>query len=286
MSFTIAIILTVIFAVIFNQSTRFLFKSSKHEGAAIIIAEVAAALSVILWLPLFGLDVSMPIRLWGLLILSCIFYAINDRLGATVKKHLEVSVFSVLNKSSDVFLILIGITIFKQQPTIEKIIGALFIIIGQILLTYKKGKFHLNKYFLIGLLTNLLFAIAFSIDIDTSDNMSVPIYIGITYIIPAIFIALAERLNPKTIINEFRHMNKLTLALTGISWGTYITAMITAYQKGDVITVVSISALSVLIDVLIGSVVFKEKSNFAGKVLAAILVIIGIILTVIDLSFI
>ena len=91
MSFTIAIILTVVFAVIFNQSTRLLFKSSKHEGAAIIIAELSAALSVVLWLPLYGIDISMPFKLWGLLILSCIFYAINDRLGATVKKHLEVS---------------------------------------------------------------------------------------------------------------------------------------------------------------------------------------------------
>lgn len=280
MSFALAISISIIFIVIFNQSAKYLFNKSVSEGASVIIAELIGAIGALLWIPVFSFNLIMPLALWGLLLIACIFYAVNDRLGAKVKKNLEVSVFSVVNKTSDVFLIIIGFLVFRQVPTLGKIIGVVLIILGQIILSYKKGKIVINKYFALGLLTNLIFSVAMSIDIGISDKLSIPVYVAIGLAVPALLIFIFERIKISTLISEFKGMNKVILTLVGLSWGSFIVMSLYAYQHGEIISVVALTSLSVLINVVVGIILFKEKENLINKIIAAIVVVAGVILTV------
>ena len=73
-----------------------------------------------------------------LLGIACIFYAIADRINTTARRGLEVSIYSILGQLSTVFLILWGIIFFKETIVLKKIIGALLILMGNILVIYKK----------------------------------------------------------------------------------------------------------------------------------------------------
>lgn len=281
-TFAVVMIIVVLFAVLFNQSSRLYFKKANNVGASTIIAQVFAALGALLWTFLFPLDMYMSFGLWTLLLLASVFYALNDRLGADVKKNLDVSVFSLLNKTSDVFLIIISILIFRQVPNIYKVISAMLIIVGQITLSYKKGKFEINKYFIIALITNLIFSIAISIDIGISNEINLPIYVALTLLIPSTFIAIGERIKVSDIKKEFISSNKIPLFITGFSWGTLIVASLYAYQFGSIISVVVINALAVIINVLIGIFIQKEKENLIMKLVAMTFVTIGVLITILS----
>ncbi|MFA7300752.1 MAG: hypothetical protein WC069_00350 [Candidatus Shapirobacteria bacterium] len=273
--------LVIIFGVFFNQYSRIYFRDSKNIGASTIIAQVCGGVCALLWTPLFSIDLSMSTNYWLLLIIACVFYALNDRLGADVKKNLDVSVFSILNRTSDVFLIVISVIIFKQVPGFWKIVSAIITIIGQIALTYnKKGKFQINKYFIFALLTNLVFAIALSIDIGISEQINLPFYVALTLLIPSIIIGISEKISLNDLKLEYKNSHKPSFYITGFSWGTYIVAILYAYQIGSIISVIIVNALAVIINVLIGIFVQKENKNITNKIVAMILVSIGILITI------
>ena len=98
----------------------------------------------IVFIPFFKFQFPDNLRTYILLGISCIFYAIADRVNTTARRGLEVSVYSILGQLSTVFVIAWGIIFFKEAIVIKKIIGALLIIFGNIAVLYKKGKFVLK----------------------------------------------------------------------------------------------------------------------------------------------
>jgi uncharacterized membrane protein len=280
MSFAFVMVLVILLSVVFAQSTRVFYKHANHVGAATAIAQICGAACCFIWYWFFPRDTDMPQNLWFLLILACVFYTLADRYGGEVRKHLDVSVFTILNKSTDAFLIIFSILIFHQMPSIYKFFSAILIIIGQIALSYKKGKFIINKYFAIALGTSLCYAIAFTIDIGISNEINLPLYVAITLSIPAFLIILVERISLKQLKSEYNSLSKLPLALVGVSWGSLIIISLYAYQFGNIISVVVINAFAVVINVLIGIFIQKERENIRVKILASVLVAIGVAITV------
>ena len=147
-------------------------------------------------------------------------------------------------------------------------------------LFYQKGKLKLNKYAWIGVLSKLFFAVAVSIDIGISKHFNLPFYIMLTFLLPAIVIFFGERIKPSEIAREYQSPAKKYYLTTGISWGLLSFFYLRAFQFGNVTTIVPIQASAVLLNVLVAYIFFKERDNAVKKIIAAILVIIGIIFTV------
>lgn len=279
------VILTLIFVVLFYQFYKLAVKNVKKDGAATIIIQLIAGFSILVWTPLFSLnfpDFYSNIKIYGLLFLATIFYAINDRLQTTARKNLEVSVFSIINQLSNVFIIIIGLTIFRESFVIYKIIGALLILFGNAFLFYEKGKFKLNKYVMIAIFANMAIAVAISTDIGISKLFNLPIYIAITLILPALIVKIVERIPNTTIIQEYKNGNKKYFYATGIFWGLAILFSLRSFQFGEVTTIVPLQSTSVLLNVVVAYWVLKEKGNIPKKVIAALIVILGITLTVLS----
>ena len=114
------------------------------------------------------------------------------------------------------------------------------------------------------------------IDIDVSKQFNLPFYIMLTLVIPALFIYIAERHSSKEIVAEFNSKRKKHYLITGISWGLLIFFIIRSFQASEVIFIAPLLATSVLLNVLVASFFHKEKSNLIRKIIAAIIVIIGV----------
>lgn len=142
----------LVFVVIFYQFYKLAVRNAKRDGAATVLLQLVAGLSLLLFIPLFHFSFPKSIYTYLLLAGACIFYALNDRLQTTARKHLQVSVFSIIGQLSNVFLIVYGLTLFREQIVMTKILGAGLILCGNIFLLYRGGKFTINKYTIIGIL--------------------------------------------------------------------------------------------------------------------------------------
>jgi uncharacterized membrane protein len=271
---------SLFFGVLFSQFYKLAVKETNKEGASTIILQVIAGISILIFIPFFQFRFSADYKIYLLLALATIFYALNDRLQTTVRKNLDVSVCVILHQLSKVFMIFYGVVIFQEGIIFNKLFGGGLILLANVLLFYRKGKIKFNKNVILSILASFFSATALMIDVDISKQFNLPFYIMLTLIVPAIFIYIFEKHSVNNIIQEFNSDRKKHYLITGISWGIMILFFIRALQAEKVIFIAPLLAISVLLNVLVASILHKEKSNLARKIIAAIIVIVGVAIMV------
>lgn len=272
------VILYLFFATVFTQSYKVATKSLKKAGALTVILQTTAGLTALLLCPFFEFKFPTDIKIYILLGISIIFYAITDRINTTVRSGIEASTFSVLKQLSTTFMIIAGLVFLKEEFVITKFIGAMLIIFSNVLIFYNKGEMKFNKYVLLGIIANISFTIALFLDVNISENFNLPIYVAMTIIIPAVLISIFERISPKDIKEEFVNGNKKAMLLTGTTWGISIVTNLRAYQLGNVTIIAPLCALTVMLNVIVGYLFLRERDHLVRKIISAILIIISIIL--------
>lgn len=270
--------LYLILATAFTQFYKIATKTLKKPGALTVLLQVISGLIVLLLIPFYEIKFSADPYVYIMLGFAIIFYAISDRINTTVRSGIEASTFSILKQLSTTFMIFAGLFFFKEEFILTKFIGAMLIIFSNILIFYKKGKFEFNKYILFGILANISFTIALFLDVNISNNFTLPIYVGTTLIVPAILISITEKIKLSEIKEEFINGNKKAIIITSVCWGTAILAQLRAYQLGDVTTIAPLCALTVILNVIVGYLFQNERDNMLRKIISAILIIISVIL--------
>lgn len=278
MNYIIFVILYLILAVIFDQSYRIVAKSLTKSGPLTVILELIGAGSILLLSPFFKITFPTDIRVYILLGLSIIFYTIVDRLNTIVRSGMEASTFSVIRQLSTAFMIFAGFIFFKEPFIISKFVGAILIILSNILVFYKKGTAKIDKYVVLGILANLFFTIALFLDVNISNNFNLAFYVATTLGIPSILIFIFEKIKISDLKTEFRNGNKKMMIITAISWSTSIMTTLKAYELGPASVVAPLCALAVILNVLFGYIFLKERKDVKKKVLASLFIILGVLL--------
>lgn len=264
--------------IVFTQSYKVATKSCKHDGALIVLMQFLSGVIVLVLIPFFGMSFPQDGRTYLLLALSCVLYAIADRSNTTAMKGLEVSEYSIFGQLSTVFIVTWGIIFFKEAIVVKKIIGLILILVGNVFVLYKKGKFRWNKYILFSLLGSLAMSIGISVDVGVSSQFNLPVYVALTLIVPSLLILMGERIKPRDVVGEFKNGNKKAILCIGCSWGAMIIFMMRAYQLGEVTTVAPLCALTTILNVFMAYFVQKEKDSLLRKVIATIIVVLGVVL--------
>ena len=196
------------FGVISNQYFKLAVKNTSKENISTIIMQIVAGASVLIFVPFFAFKFPSDPKIYLLLLLGSIFYAFGDRTQVTVRKNLEVSVYSILGQMVKVFLVLYGILVFKEEIIATKLIGGGLILLGNILIFYQKGKLKLNRYALLSFATSFFCATGMIIDVSISKNFNFPFYIMLTFIVPGFFIYLVRRFSFSELKTEFNSSRK------------------------------------------------------------------------------
>lgn len=272
------VFLYIVLAVIFTQSYKIVTKTSKSDGTLTVLLQFIAGICAMAFSPFFKFTFPTDWKVYALLGVACVFYAISDRVNTTVRSGLEASTFSIIKQLSTVFMIVAGLLFFKEEFVWKKIIGAILIIFSNILVFYQKGKAKFNKYVLLGILSNIVFSVALFLDVNISDNFNLAFYVALTLLLPALFIATIERVKLSSIKNEFVNGNKKAILITSLSWGTTIVVQLRAYQLGDVTSVSPLCALTVIGNVIVGYLFLNERNNLLKKLIAAIFIIVSVLL--------
>lgn len=276
------VIAYLICIVCFYQFYKLAVKNTHDNTTATIVIQTIAGLSIVLLVPFFSFGIPTDIHIYFLLLLACIFFAVSDRLQTTARKNLPVASYALIEQLVTVFLVIYGFTLFLEPITAGKIIGVLFIISGNIFLYYSGKRIKLNKYIFAGIFAALTAASAVSIDIAIMNHFNLPLFIALTFLIPALFVWVYSKEQPKRILNEYQRNTKYYL-LTGISFAFAIFFSLRALQLGELTTIVPIQATSVFLNVIVASIVLKEKKEFQKKIFAAILVVLGVYFTTLNI---
>ena len=271
------VIVYLISAVIFAQTFKKANRKMKNAGSLTILLEIFTALFAIIFIPLFEMKFP-PVESIIILGIVVIIYALTDRLNIEARYGLDPSVFSMLKQLSTVFLIILGFIFLNEEIVLKKIIGSIIIIFANVILTFESGKFKINKYFIMSLISNFLFAIAMLINVNISDNFNLGIYTIITVSIPALLIFIFERHSLQEIKKEFKRYNKIDFLISAFTWCIMLISSVRAYQIGNVSVVAPLLTLTAILNTIYEYFVSKNKTKIYQKIIAAILIIFGVIL--------
>jgi len=271
-------IVYLISAILFAQSFKKANRNMKNASLLTILLELFTALFSLVLIPLFKIKFPTDITIYITLLVVAIIYAITDRLNIEARYGLDPSVFSMLKQLSTVFIIILGIIFLKEPFVLKKIIGAIIIILANILLAFNKGKFKFNKYFIMSFISNFCFAIAMLINVGISDHFNIAIYTILTVTIPAIIIMLLGRYKIKDLKNEFNLYNKKLFIFSASMWSLMLISSVKAYELGNIVIVASLFSLTSILNAIVEFIFNKNRGELLKKVIVAILIIIGVIL--------
>lgn len=273
------IILYLIFSLIFAQCFKETNRNMKNASALTILLEVFTAIFALLLSPLFTYKFSLEPKILLTLGTVTIIYAATDRLNIEARYGLAPSTFSMLKQLSTVFMVIFGFVFLKEKIIFSKIIGIILILLANILLsTNKKGKLELNKYFIMCIISNFLFAIAMFINVNISDNFNIGLYTVITVLIPAFIIKIVSKLSIKDLKQEFKLYDKSKFMLVSFSWAMMLISSVKAYEYGNISIVAPLLTLSMVTNSIYEYFIDKDKNSLKRKLAISLLIVIGIIL--------
>ena len=125
---------------------------------------------------------------------------------------------------------------------------------------------------------NFLFAVAMLINVDLSDHFNLAFYTYIKVTIPAILIFIFGKHSIKEVKTEFNLYDKKKFILAAFCWALMLNASIRAYQLGNVTIVAPLFALTAILNALVEFIFNKNRSKFMQKIVAAIIILIGVML--------
>ena len=272
------IIVYLFSAVIFAQYFKAANRSMENAGRLTILLEFFSAIFALFFVFLFPLQMSQDIKIYVTLGIVTIIYAITDRLNIETRYGLPPSNFSMLKQLSTAFLIVLGIMFLKEKIVISKIIGAIIIIISNLFLTYEKGKLVFNKYFVMAIFANFLFASAMLININISAEFNIGIYTFITLFIPSILVKLTGRHKIKDIKKEFNLYDKKKFIISSFMWTLMLISSVKAYEYGNVVVVAPLFTLTSILNALVEFIINKDTKELIKKIIIFIFLVIGVLL--------
>lgn len=279
MKYMIWVICYLVFALIFAQGFKKVNRIMKNASALTILLELFTGLFAIVMSIFFKYTFPSDIKVYITLFVVTIIYAVTDRLNIEARYGLSPSNFSMLKQLSTVFLVIFGLVFLKEQLVFKKILGAIIIVVSNVMLAVNKdGKFEFNKYFIFCLISNFLFAVAMFINVNISSMFNIGIYTLITVFIPSIIIKLFSRLSFKDLEEEFNLYNKPLFILVSFAWCMMLVSSVKAYEYGSISVVAPLLTLTALTNTIYEFIVDKDKKRFYYKVVISILILIGVIL--------
>ena len=98
--------LYVVFAIGYNQFYKVVLKTTKGDGALTALIQIVGGLTALFFSVFFEYKFPTDWKIYLLLGIACVFYALSDRINTSVRSGIEASTFSIIKQLSTVFMII------------------------------------------------------------------------------------------------------------------------------------------------------------------------------------
>ncbi|MDR0462007.1 MAG: EamA family transporter [Christensenellaceae bacterium] len=276
------LIFTLVFVlaqIAFLQFFKVAIKDSKNVGAFTVLVQVVASLSILVLCPFFGWAWPRGWLVWVLLLVSLGLYAVNDRLDATVRKNIDISVDAMVQQVYRIFFLVMGIAFLGRSFVWLKLLGCVIIIFANVFLLFDKGKFKINRYVLLKVLSALIFAAAFTLDTYNSPEFNLPFFVFVSFAVPACCLMLTRQATFRGLVTEVKRKQWPIIVACGVCNGLSAFAILRAYQfYQHFVEVAAVSASYVILNVLLATVFLRERGNLVQKFIAGAVIVGSIVM--------
>ncbi len=213
-----------------------------------------------------------------LVLIASILWIADNLVGFETYKHLEVSLKAPIQRTGLVFILILSALFLNETITLQKISGVAVIILGVVIITWEGRFFAMlnDRGVRLAILTEIIFSIVVIVDKITVSYFTPLFYGFLVYFIPAILLTpfAIRNTHVKKLMNK-----KLILVITAALGAIGYAAQLTAYTMTEVSNVIPIIELSLIVAVLGGFLVHKEK-NIRLRLLGAFIMLFGSILII------
>ena len=266
-----------------NVTWQLLIKKAVNSGrhyasvsAAIMLVASVVSLTVA---PVF--EWQWPSGLYGYLLplISTILLASSSRLEIIARQDLPVSEVVIVNRLRAVMFILGAIIILGERPGPIMLLGAAIIVFANLLAAYNGGKFIINKSFWQLMVASLLVVISTFIDVEASKQFNLGFFLSVSFLLRALFFVAIDPVTRFDVLTELRSGGKLRIIATGSALALSVIVTIIGFQRFEYSQFEPLRSTATFLTILIASRVNSEDNhNILRKLLAAILVVVGVYL--------
>jgi drug/metabolite transporter (DMT)-like permease len=276
------LVFTVIFVIsqiVFLQTFKYVSRTTKNAGSLCIVVQIVCAFSAVLIMPFYKWVFPTGWLVWVLLGIALVLYAINDRLDATTRKNLDITVDTMLQQVYRIFFLIGGI-IFLSRPFVWlKFAGAVIIVLANMFLLFRRGHFQFNRFVALKILSAIIFAAAFTIDNYNSTEFNIGFYVFISFGVPAVFLLIARQSTFRGLYDEIRRPEWAVITICGIAQMIMTYAILRAYQYLDkFVEVAAISSVYVLLNVVFAVIFLRERDRLVQKFIAGAIIVGAIVM--------
>lgn len=213
------------------------------------------------------------------LILMTLLYGLGNIFIFKALKQTEASKFVVIFASRALFSTLGFVLLLNQSYGAKELIGTLLIIFSVLFVNYRKGTYSFNKNDTPSLIAGVCFGIA-----NVNDKVilnTVPLYsfVFIAFLFPSLLMFV---LRPATITKAKSLLSEgliKTMLITSLFYGVGAITFFYALQIADFPSkVVTVNLIGVILTVLMGITLLKERENSLIKIIGALVSIVGVYL--------
>lgn len=235
--------------------------------------------TAILFVPLLVKEFVFPHSwfAWFLVLLSSILWAIIALTGFSAYKLTNVSIKAPLSEVRIVFLFLLSVLILGEAFYFRKAAGMLLILLGIIILTYKKRKVFGNlkdRGVQLTLLTALVISGVALIDKYAMNYFTAGTFGFLVYFFPGVLLLFFIRRRKGVVTSLMRRRFSLIFFVIVLGMLSYYFKL-RAYDLADASLVFPITRLSVLISTIGGITALKEKEEIFKKLLSVAIILVG-----------
>lgn len=283
MSWQLLMIISVSFSSFSTLAQRTMMKDNKGNSFSFsILFQTMGAILIGVFGVLFQ-DMTYPSLLpvfWNLALMASL-YGIGSVFMFKALEDIEASAFTVLFSVSTIFSI-VGATIFLDEGlSSTQIIGAISILAGVILVSYKSLKLDFDTGEVLTLVAALCFGLAIVNDryILSNSDFEVFPFLTLGYFLPVIPMIL---INPKAISGMKIFFKRNVFSKILLFTLLYVIHSITFYlalQKSENTSQISsVGKTSTVLTVLLAIIFLKEQTKLQRKLIGVILSFLGLLL--------
>ncbi len=251
----------------------------KKQGNALAFTSIHDFIAGIILIPFLFFNFQLPENqnTWFYFLGIVIFAFLSDWLAFVALKKIDVSLYQIINQSRHVFMLIGGLIIFSEAITYLKVIAIILIIIGVFISLYEKSKMVINKGVIITLLSTLSAIVAFIFAKATVNDFSETAAASFELLLIGIISFGFLRFNPEKIKQELS-VQKWGLIISGVLFGGFEVLLFFALKIGEASRVIPVTQVSLIITVLAGIIILKERAYLFQKIMGTLIIALGIVL--------
>lgn len=279
MSWIFFALISILSLSIANLLQRVLMKNEDSEIFSYsIVFQITCALIVGAFAFIKGFSLPPIFQLpWNFLFMT-VLYGTGTLLLFKALQSLEASETTILTSVRSLVTVVSAVVLLREAYSLKEAVGTLLILLSIFLISQvKKLSFKKGSIYAFGFA--LCFGLAVTNDVFILKRADAVSYATIGFLLPGIFLILV---NPKSLkrLNRFFDIHILSkmflmclfYSIAAIAFYTAVTSGAKASQIGP------INQSSIIVTVLLAAIFLSEKDNLFKKIIAAVLVTIGVIL--------